>query len=611
MNRLALWHNAKSEYAYAYDENTLYITLRTQKDDVTNVDLIFGDPFLWRNKDDKNHMWAHDIAHTFKQYTDGDFDYFVFSIKPEYSRTKYAFVITDILDYYIYGSNGLRTLSSDAFTQNKYDLSEFFNFPYLHKEDLHQTPSWVKETIWYQIFPDRFYNPSRNKNLPWGKIPVNNHELYGGTLIGIKDKLPYLKNLGITGIYFTPIFLAPSAHKYDTTDYFMIDPQFGTNDDFKTLVQSAHALNIKVMLDGVFNHCGFDHPYFQDVIKNGENSLYKDCFYIDEFPLINFPLNEHGRPALRGYQELNYRTFAFTPYMPKWNTAHPLVEKYILDVVSHWITQYDIDGWRLDVSNEISHHFLRKIKQTSRSAKPNTFILGENWDSSYPWLHGDQLDSVMNYDLAFPLWQLLEHRINHQDFIHRVSKYLVMTPKNVMQNMFNLVGSHDTIRIKRRLNDDSRRVRLAYLWMFLSCGAPNIYYGDEMGMTGNHDPDNRRCMLWDEKEQDIGFYLFTKRLIELRRMYKSMSVCDYDFINAPILIFKKSYNDEELLVIMNDNEDKEITIQEKLCGKYIDLINNSKIILCDKIILNAYEFLLLLKEDESHETNHQRCCKKS
>src|SRR5690606_4449173 len=192
--------------------------------------------------------------------------------------------------------------------------------------------------------PDRFYSHHKSSKLTWGKLPVSNHEIYGGDLLGVIDKLPYLKDLGITGIYFTPIFEAPSAHKYDTKDYYKIDPSFGTNDDFKELVKKAHEFGIKVVLDGVFNHCGWDHPYFQDVVKNGKNSPYYNSFFIEKEPLINFEITEQGRPKYRGDLRPNFRTFAYTPHMPKWNTADPLAAKHLLGVIEYWIKESDIDG---------------------------------------------------------------------------------------------------------------------------------------------------------------------------------------------------------------------------------------------------------------------------
>jgi cyclomaltodextrinase / maltogenic alpha-amylase / neopullulanase len=597
MNKLALWHHAKSEFSYAYDQETLHILLRTEKNDLNTVNIIYGDPFHWGGDNKGKVTWIHEVVEMHLRYQTSDFDYYFVEIKPPYLRTKYAFLLFDGQSKFLFGAKRAREILDEESLYEAFDLSEYYNFPYLNHEDLHHTPSWVKDTVWYQIFPDRFYSAKKQSLLSWGKLPVNNHELYGGDLLGVIEKLDYLKDLGVTGIYFTPIFLAPTAHKYDTTDYFKIDPQFGTNEDFKKLVEVAHKKGIKVMLDGVFNHCGFDHPYFQDVVKNGENSMYKDCFFIDQFPVINFPLNSQGKPTNYHGIELNLKTFAFTPHMPKWNTSNPIAQAHLLDCIRFWIESYDIDGWRLDVSNEISHDFLRMIKKVSRTAKKETFILGENWDSSIPWLHGDQLDSVMNYDLSYPLWKYLEEKITLPVFKDMIISYLANTPKNVMENMFNLVGSHDTIRIKRRLKDDPRRVKLAYLWMFLSAGAPNIYYGDEVGMTGEHDPDNRRCMIWDETDQDQDFFEFTKKLIKLRKEISSFSEPDYHFIDSEILMFTKRSKQDQILVLMNDTHHLTLTIPSTLHGTYVNLMSGQKVLLHDKIDLEAYEYLLLQKEN--------------
>jgi cyclomaltodextrinase / maltogenic alpha-amylase / neopullulanase len=596
MNKSALWHQAKSEYAYAYDQETLHIVLRTAKSDINKVEIIHGDPFNWVGDKEGIPYWKNTMEPMHLRYQSELFDYYFVEIKPPYLRTKYAFLLHDGKDKYIFGSRHSRLLSKNNELYETYDLSEYFNFPYLNHEDLHHTPVWVKDTVWYQIFPDRFYADTKNSELKWGKLPVSNHELYGGNLKGIIEKLPYLQEIGITGIYFTPLFKSPSAHKYDTTDYFLIDPQFGTNEDFKNLVISAHKKNIKVMLDGVFNHCGYDHPFFQDVIKNGENSIYKDCFYIEEFPVVNFPLNRYQKPINYHGQKLNLKTFAFTPYMPKWNTSNPITSKHLLDVIKYWITEYDIDGWRLDVSNEISHDFLRQIKKASREAKKDTFILGENWDSSIPWLQGDQLDSVMNYDLSYPIWKYLEHKIDLNTFKNLVTNYLAQTPKNVMENMFNLVGSHDTVRIKRRLKDDARRMKLSFLLMFLSSGAPNIYYGDEIGMTGEHDPDNRRCMIWDKESQDLDFKHFTTSLISLRKKHASFKSYDYHFIDSNILVFTKEAKNDKILVLINNGQNTKINLPNEVLGTYKNLLNLESIDIHDKMVLETYEFLILTKE---------------
>jgi len=586
MKKEGILHLAKSNYAYAYDENTLHITLRTVKNNIDEVEIIYGDPFNWESGN-----WQKKIEKMKLKYQSDLFNYYFIEVKPSHLRCKYAFILKKDNIKYLYGAKKF-----ENYEPNNLDLQNYFNYPYINPEDLAKSPIWIKDTIWYQIFIDRFYSTKKNKN--WGKLPVNNNEIYGGNLKGVIKKLPYLADLGITGIYFTPIFESKTAHKYDTINYFKIDPAFGTNQDFKKLVNEAHKLNIKIMLDGVFNHSGYLHPFFQDLILNGEKSIYKNSFYVDKFPIINFSLDENNLPLNKNSNtKLNFKTFAYTPFMPKWNTHDLQTKKHLLKVVAYWIKNYNIDGWRLDVSNEIAHDFLREIKKTARNIKEDVFILGENWDSSLPWLNGDQLDSVMNYDLAYPLWQFLEHKINLNDFINQINNYLALTPKNAMENMFNLVDSHDTIRILKRLDDNKARAKLAYLFMFLSSGAPNIYYGGEVGLSGFEDPDNRRCMIWDEKNQDLDLFEFLKTLIVLRKKYPSFKTYDYNFLSKDFLIFEKKFNDEKILVIINNSNDEiNLTLANAQKGTYLDLFSNN-INFYDKINLKGYNFKLLLRKD--------------
>src|SRR5699024_5658775 len=201
---------------------------------------------------------------------------------------------------------------------------------------------------------------------------------------GIIKHLDYLVDLGINGIYFTPIFKAHSNHKYDTIDYMEIDPQFGDKSTFKELVKACHEKGIRIMLDAVFNHSGYYFSQFQDVLEKGENSKYKNWFHIKDFPIQTDPVP-------------NFDSFAFTSHMPKLNTEHPDVKQYLLDVATYWIKEFDIDGWRLDVANEVDHQFWREFRTAVKSVKQDVYILGEIWHDSMPWLQGDQFDAVMNY----------------------------------------------------------------------------------------------------------------------------------------------------------------------------------------------------------------------
>lgn len=574
MNKHALLHRSKSEMAYAYDQDTLHIWLRTAHNDFKSVKLVYGDPFRYEPIDDEHLVWVwkHENANDLemvKRFSDHEYDYYFLAIKPEHKRIKYAFILDDNT---LYGVREIYDLTDDPNQKKRYNLFNYFNFPFLNEADVITIPAWVKDTIWYEIFPERFKRSANSTNKPthkWGEPAekVTNHMLFGGDLQGIIESLDYLVDLGITGIYFTPIFKAHSAHKYDTTDYKMIDPHFGTNEDFRVLVQEAHKRNIKVVLDAVFNHCGYDHPFFQDVVKHGKNSKYYNSFFVKREPMINFDLNDEGRPIYRRALIPNYHTFAFTPNMPKWNTEDPLARAHLLDVARYWIEEYDIDGWRLDVSNEVSHDFWRAFRQTVKNAKKEAFIFGENWDYSFPWLGGDQIDTVMNYELIYLIWQFFGHdanipRIKATELVRLTNKLLTSYPQQITENMFNLVDSHDTGRILHRSKENKDLAFLSYLFMFSFPGTPTIYYGGEIGMTGDHDPDNRRCMIWDPKKQDLNFKSRIKNLIQMRKNVDAFGSSDFRWVtvdNESQTIAYEKVGKETLLFLIN-SDDKPHTI---------------------------------------------------
>lgn len=596
----AINHIPKSHMAYALNETTLAITLQTAKNDVDHVKLIIGDPFEWYIEKDVYHWGGKIFPHREmkKTYETELFDYYTIDAVTPNKRSKYAFLITSGNQTYFYGCRNLIEIDVSKDEGILFDLLGYFNYPYINKEDLIDSPDWSKNTIWYQIFLDRFHKSENKKGnyLPFNSVRegITNHMFFGGDLQGVIEKIPYLQDLGITGIYFTPIFKAYSAHKYDTEDYFMIDPSFGTNDDFKQMVDACHQAGIKVMLDGVFNHCGFKHPFFQDVIQNKRNSRYWDCFFIEDDNFIDFELDSSGRP-LKHTIKPKFKTFAFTPHMPKLNTANPIMEQYLLDVGQFWVEKYDIDGWRLDVSNEVSHAFWRKFKERVRSVKKDVYLLGENWDDSTPWLRGDQFDAVMNYEIAYPIWQFfgknkISQKLDANSFRYKINKLLLQYPKTVSINMFNLVDSHDTMRILTRVQNQPNLVKLAYLFIFTFPGAPAIFYGDEVGMEGKEDPDCRRCMLWDEKDQNLDLWKFFKKLIELRKAYSDFSSVEMFWHQAQDGIL--SYQKENLTIIMNNNESsKEINLPKTITNQSVlDLFANETIQLSQRIELPPYQF---------------------
>lgn len=614
MNILAIYHEAKSKYAYAYDEKTLHIRLRTAKSDVKQVSIVWGDPFNWkREKDEVIWVNAKDAPMAMvNDYSDRLYDYWFIEVVPEYKRTKYAFILNGVDDGapVFFGSHGATDMTRHP--EIVKSLNEYFNFPYINAEDVFGAPKWVEDTVWYQIFPERFANGDASLDkpevLPWGsEKEVTNEMHFGGDLKGVIDRLDYIADLGATGIYFTPIFEAPTTHKYDTIDYHRIDPEFGDNETFKILVEEAHKRGIRVMLDAVFNHCGFKHPYFQDVVKKDMSSEYAQCFHLQSEPVVNFELNAKGFPAPKRplkAGDLNYETFAFTPNMPKWRTSNPVAEKYLLDVATYWIENYDIDGWRLDVSNEVSHVFWRKFKETVRAVKPDLFILGENWDDSNPWLGGDQFDSVMNYEFTYPVWHLLSREPNYSDFgveafKDSISRLLVSYPKHVARSMFNLLDSHDTSRLHTMLNDDVRLVKLAFVIQMTFGGSPSVYYGSEIGLFGVHD-GNRQCMIWDEAEQNLDLLAHVKRLIALRKTHPAMRVVDLTWIELDgteeVLAYRKNDEKEAIVVLINMKETPQsIDLRGSGLSLSHDLLKGTELSLSerDRFSLDGFGFRIL------------------
>lgn len=592
MHLEALLHKAKSNMCYAYDKNTIHIWLQTKKDDCKKVSLIAGDPFFWGPKDDDPDTWEwkhsnSDESIMEKKYSTDLFDYYFYSYKPPYKRCKYAFLIDDGKNEYLYGTNETYKLEKDD--PRKYNLFNYFNFPFINPSDVIDTPSWVRDTVWYQIFPDRFCKGEDKPNcLEWGSVPlkVKNSMVFGGDIKGIISKLDYIRDLGITGIYFNPIFKAESTHKYDTTDYYQIDPIFGTNEDFKNLVKECHKRNIKIMLDCVFNHCGWYHPYWQDVIKNGKNSIYYECFNQRCEPMINFEL-EDGLPKKEFWKSKtipNYDTFAFTPFMPKWNTDNEKTKAHLLDVTRYWMENYDIDGWRLDVSNEVSHDFWREFKKLVRRLNKDALILGENWDDSNPWLQGDQMDAVMNYGLQYPMAQFFgvdkyTPHVNATEFSYLINKLLVKYPKNIACNMFNLIDCHDTARVLNICGENKELMKLPFIFMFAFTGSPNIYYGTEVGLSGGNDPENRRCMIWDIDKQDKELYNFFKKLIEIRNNHSALKEVDlkWDIIdnNGVISFIKENENEYIYVVINNSPNEHEINLDNNLIDLFTNVASSS------------------------------------
>ena len=267
---------------------------------------------------------------------------------------------------------------------------------------------------------------------------------------------------------------------------------------------------MKVMLDAVFNHMGDQSAQWQDVLKHGEKSEYKDWFHIQEFPVTN--------DKLMNPKELPYHTFAFASYMPKLNTANPEVKDYLLRVAIYWVEHFDIDAWRLDVANEVDHQFWRDFRKSVLAKKPDLYILGEVWHTSQPWLNGDEFHAVMNYPLSDSIKDyFLSRSKKTSQFIAEINCQSMYYKQQISEVMFNLLDSHDTERILTTAQGDIQLVKSALAFLFLQRGTPCIYYGTELELGGGMDPDCRRVMPWDRVSGDNVMLNFMKNLIQLRK----------------------------------------------------------------------------------------------
>ena len=370
-------------------------------------------------------------------------------------------------------------------------------------------PDWVKDAIFYQIFPDRFCRSERyravGKFVPWNSRPTREN-MFGGNLAGIEDKLKYIAGLGVNAIYLCPIFKSNSNHRYHTVDYFEIDPVLGTLKDFDRLVKKAHKLGLRVILDGVFNHCSRGFFQFNSLMELGQNSPYVDWFHVKGWPLNAYS----GKP--------NYECWWNYPALPKFNTGCPDVREYLFSVGEYW-TARGIDGWRLDVPNEIDDDsFWQEFRRRVKAINPEAYIVGEIWDAPERWLQGDQFDGVMNYLFRKAVMKFLfdEHPISTEEFCSRLREAF---PEGRGDIPMNLLGSHDTTRLRSQPRASWDRIRLALTLMFFLPGAPCVYYGEELGMEGGKDPDNRRSVPWEKlsQMQKEPVYALVKELTEMRK----------------------------------------------------------------------------------------------
>jgi cyclomaltodextrinase len=427
-----------------------------------------------------------------------------------------------------------------------------------------RTPEWVKDAVFYQIFPDRFAcsdQLAKPSNLePWDEPPTA-YGFKGGDLLGVAERLDYLQDLGVTALYLNPIFQSAANHRYHTYDYCQVDPILGGNDSLRTLLQEAHKRDMRVVLDGVFNHASRGFFQFHHILENGPASPYVDWFIVKTYPLRPY----HAPKGQQGYE-----AWWNLPGLPKLNIRTPAVREFLWDVGAYWI-EFGVDGWRLDVPSEIDDDgFWREFRRRVKGANPEAYIVGEIWHDAQRWLQGDQFDAVMNYLFAraclglFIGDDLLRAEVaksgyyqidtlDVEQFAAEIDRVLALYPQQVTEVQLNLLGSHDTPRFKTLARGDTSPYRLATLFQMTYPGAPCIYYGDEIGMEGQHDPGCRAAFPWDEAQWDLGLRDYVRRCIALRKAHPALrrGSLTWLLVGQGILAYGRRFEGETVLVILN------------------------------------------------------------
>lgn len=429
-------------------------------------------------------------------------------------------------------------------------------------------PAWVKDAVFYQIFPDRFARSERvlkPGNLqPWDSPPtIEGYK--GGDLYGVLEQLDHIQSLGANAIYFTPIFASASNHRYHTADYYQVDPMLGGNEALRALVDECHRRGIRVVLDGVFNHASRAFLPFNDILEQGPASAYIDWFFVQGWPLSAY---DGSKPA-------NYVSWVDNRALPKFNTDNPIVREYLMRVGEYWLREYQIDGWRLDVPFEITTPgFWQEFRQRVRAVNPEAYIVGEVWRDARTWLQGDQFDAVMNYLFTAPLIaftagervviEMTRDRsyepypaLDAPGFARAIETLLDMYDWEHTQAQMNLLDSHDTARMLTLAQGDKASLRLATLFQMTYPGAPSIFYGDEIGLPGALDPDSRRGMPWDTAEWDLDLLDYFKRAIQLRHEHPVLrhGTLTTLYAEGQVYAMARRSPNTTLLVVLNVAED--------------------------------------------------------
>ena len=489
MNPSTIYHRPRSEFAFALDDTHYVFRLRTGRGEADSCLFYFAD------RATMDPVLSFSVCPMEKIRSDLYFDWYEIRLETNLERIAYYFRLTKGEEALVYYGDCYEFASIP-------DRGDYFQLPFNHRADRLQIPDWVQDAVVYQVFPDSFTGCGQGKHALIHAQPSTSR--LGGTLRGITERLAYIASLGCNVVYLNPIFAAGAYHKYDTLDYFEIDPCFGTKAEFRQLVTRAHSLGLRVILDGVFNHMSARHPFFQDVLKKGTASPYYRWFYhLPPKPALPKP---GERPA--------YTCFSYVASMPKTDTSFPAMRQYFCDIGTYWVREFDIDGWRLDVANEVDDGFLRAFRQAVRAVKPDAWVLGEVWENAAHYLHRDLMDSAMNYDFRRYCRRFFaEGSVDAATFDTNLTTLLFRYQEPALLAQLNLLDSHDVSRFFSLCGEDLRKMELAVVFLMTFPGVPMLYYGDELGLSGQQEEEYRCPMPWGKTHPLQGIY---QALIDLR-----------------------------------------------------------------------------------------------
>lgn len=513
MERSAIYHRPASEMACMADNNHYQLQLKTKHRDITRVRVIFGAPQMLLANSGKESEWEYETLEMNKRLQNGTYDVWSVILPiPKSRKLKYAFHLLDREgNELLYDANLMQVYTPKAVKE----ITGFLT-PYLVLDESLAAPKWSKSMIWYRIMPDRFSNGDQRQDpkdlLEWGQ-PAEKAKFFGGDLQGILDNLEYIQNMGFNGIYLTPVFDAYSNHKFDTIDYYEIDPAFGTKEKFKELIEAIHQRGMKIMLDITCDHLNDFSLQWQDVRKYGVRSTFAKWFLVNEFPVRYLPSESPNYSERLTYEALNNN-----PHMPKVNLDNPEVQAYFGDILTYWTRNFGIDGWSIADSNEMSVAFKRYLNETLKAINPEIYLLGNTIAKKA------EHDNIFAGNNSIDVRELvertfIERSVPPTELAYALNEHQLRAKISELSASLLAADSPQTKRILAKSSNNLPLLRAILAFMFMQSESPSILYGTEKGLADGDEPALQPCMSWKDNKRSDEMQRFIKTLVATRHKY--------------------------------------------------------------------------------------------